>query len=58
MLETLSKVVQNRSHSKVYATASSIADLVARPDFFDPELGNLVVQMATRFVGRLVSARS
>ncbi|KAH6918443.1 hypothetical protein BKA70DRAFT_1394094 [Coprinopsis sp. MPI-PUGE-AT-0042] len=50
MLETLAKVVQSRSHSKVYATASNIADLVGRPDFFHPELGNLVTQMCTRFV--------
>lgn len=50
MLETLTKVTQNRSHSKVYATASGISELAARSDFFDAELGSLVSQMVTRFV--------
>ncbi|RXW22328.1 hypothetical protein EST38_g3535 [Candolleomyces aberdarensis] len=52
LLAGLVNVTLNRVHPQVYATATSLVELVSQPDFFHQELALVLTKLATVFMDR------
>ncbi|KAF5315525.1 hypothetical protein D9611_004818 [Ephemerocybe angulata] len=52
LLATLLNVTTNRNHSKVYATATTLVELISQPGFFDQDLAMVLTKLTTVFMER------